>query len=472
MHESLYPQFSVLLVDDEPAWLRSLSLTLERSGGINNILQCQDSRQVMAMLAKNQVGLILLDLTMPHLSGEELLPLILEEHPDLTVIIVSGLNQIEKAVQCMKLGAYNYIIKTSEEGHLVKGVQHAIQYLELERENREMRHRLLSGELERPEVFSDIITQNSAMHSIFQYLEAVAGTGQPVLITGDSGVGKELFARAIHELSGRPGPLVSVNVAGLDDNIFADTLFGHLRGAFTGADKARKGMIEEAAQGTLFLDEIGDLSLTSQVKLLRLLQEGEYLPLGADRPKRARIRILLATHQNLQQKQSEGTFRKDLYYRLCAHLVEIPSLRERQEDLPLLLEHFLELAAQELGKKKPSYPKELPILLSTYSFPGNIRELRAMIFNAVSLHKSKLLSMDSFRRVIEPSGSQKQQESGSINFDNNPFSSAHSLPSLQQAAEMLVTEAMQRSQGNQTIASRILGISQPALSKRLKQNRS
>lgn len=466
MTDKLYPPFGVLLVDDEPAWLRSVSITLERSAGITNIITCQDSREVMNILDEREVGLVLLDLTMPHLPGEELLALIGERHPHIAVIIVSGMNQVETAVRCIKSGAFDYFVKTIEEDRLVSGVVRAIRLLELQRENIAMSSRFLSGELRHPEAFDHIITGDRAMHAIFSYIEAVAESPQPLLITGESGSGKELIARAAHALSGCSGPLVSVNVAGLDDNVFSDALFGHVRGAFTGADQARRGMVEEAAEGTLFLDEIGDLSMPSQVKLLRLLQEGEYFPLGSDRPKRLKARIIVSTHRDVAARQNEGTFRRDLYYRLRIHQVHVPPLRERKGDVPLLLDHFLREAARTLGKRKPTPPKELVSLLGTYSFPGNIRELKAMVFDAVSVHRERILSMETFQKAIgrtEAAPVTRQIQS--------PFAGLDRLPTFSEAAELLVDEAMARASGNQTIAARLLGISQPALSKRLKMRR-
>ncbi len=191
--KTLYPSFCVLLVDDEVSFLRSMSLTLERSGRINNILRCQDSRDVMGLLAKEDIGLVLLDLTMPNLSGEKLLPMIIEEHPEVEVIVISGLNQVETAVECIKNGAFDYFVKTVETDRLIKGVARVIEMLELKRENQQMRSRFLYDKLEHPEAFDEIITRNKAMRSIFQYLEAVSRSNQPILITGESGVGKELL---------------------------------------------------------------------------------------------------------------------------------------------------------------------------------------------------------------------------------------------------------------------------------------
>ncbi|MCM2265799.1 MAG: sigma-54 dependent transcriptional regulator, partial [Desulfuromonadales bacterium] len=370
MNAKSYPSFAVLLVDDEPAWLRSLPVILERNAGITNVLTCPDSRQALGLIEQHNVGLVLLDHTMPHLSGEELLRRIAERHPQVITIVISGLNQLETAVQCMKHGAFDYFVKTVEEDRLISGILRAVRMLELQQENRAVTSHLLSGELNHPEAFGEIVTCDRAMQTIFAYIEAVAPSPQPLLITGESGVGKELIARVAHRLSGQRGALVAVNVAGLDDTVFADTLFGHVRGAFTGADQARRGMVEEAADGTLFLDEIGDLGISSQIKLLRLLQEGEYFPLGSDRPKRLRARVIVATHGDLAAREAAGTFRRDLYYRLRTHSVHVPALRERKGDIPLLLNHFLGEAARSLGKKKPTPPKELAQLLAAYSFPG------------------------------------------------------------------------------------------------------
>lgn len=306
------------------------------------------------------------------------------------------------------------------------------------------------------------------MLSIFQDLESVSLTSQPILITGETGVGKELIAKAIHRLSGLMGKFLAVNVAGLDDFVFSDTLFGHAKGAFTGADQVRDGLIKHAAGGTLFLDEIGDLNLISQIKLLRLLQEGEYLALGMDEVKKANIRIVASTNQDLWSLQKAGQFRKDLNFRIRTHHVHIPPLRDRSNDIRLLADHFLGNAARTLNKKKPPYTKELVASLQQYDFPGNIRELQAMIFDAVSKHKGGILPPDAFKKYIS-----KRQKNGGTpeNFNptvNSVIAFSAELPTIKQAINLLISEAMKRVNGNQSIAARVLGISQPALSKRLK----
>ncbi len=463
------PAFRILLVDDEAAWLRSLSLTLERSAGIRNVVTCPDPRTALEILAGDDIGVVLLDLTMPHLSGEELLARIAAEHPGVVVIVTSGLAQIETAVRCIRMGAFDYHVKTEEEDRLIAAVLRAVRFVELQRENLEVSSRLLTGELRHPEAFAEVVTRDPTMRTLFSYVEAVAPSPQPLLVTGESGVGKELIAAAAHRLSGRTGKLVAVNVAGLDDAVFADTLFGHLRGAFTGADQARRGMVEEAAGGTLFLDEIGDLSIPSQVKLLRFLQEGEYFPLGSDRPRRVDVRVVVATHQDLAAKERTGAFRRDLYYRLRTHRVRVPPLRERRDDLPLLLDHFLAEAARSLGKPKPTPPRQLVQLLATHDFPGNVRELEAMVFDAVSVHQERVLSMEAFVQAI---GRRPSEATGGQADERNPFAGIDRLPGFDEALRLLVEEAMARAGGNQTIAARLLGVTQSALSKRLKSYRT
>ncbi len=465
MTEPLYPEFSILLIDDEMSYLRSLRLLLERKGGFNNLLTCEDSRQAMDILASHHVGVVLLDLTMPHVSGLTLLKMISEEYPEVAVIIISGLNNAESAVSALKSGAFDYFVKTTEEDRLVEGVKRTVLIQQMRRQNSSLQQRIQSDRLDYPEIFEKFVSKNKKVNAVFHYVESIAASIQPILITGESGTGKELIAKACHETSRRQGPLVTVNVAGLDDDMFADTLFGHQQGAFTGAAKERKGLIDQAANGTLFLDEIGDLSKQSQVKLLRLLQEGEFYPLGGDIPKRSRARIIAATHQNLEDRLHDGSFRKDLYYRLCTHRIKLPPLRSRKEDISLLLDHFIVNAAKELGKPVPNYPPELPVLLSNYSFPGNVRELKALVYDAVSRHRSRLLSMEVFRIVID-ADLQKPLElpENAVNFHPDL-----TLPSLTEMDDYLIDEAMKRASHNQSLAARMLGISQPALSKRLKK---
>ena len=470
MTESIYPSFPVMLVDDEAQALDSFEIALI-SANMNNFIRCQDSREVMPLLSKREIEVMLLDLRMPHVSGEGLLPIITSDFPEVPVIIITGANDVETAVKCMKHGAFDYMVKPVEKSRLVGGVRRAVELRELQRENRSLKAHVLSDKLEHPEAFSEIVTNSASMRFIFQYIEAISTSPRPVLITGETGVGKELIARAVHILSNRKGSFVPVNVAGLDDNVFADTLFGHKKGAFTGAEQTRSGLIEQASGGTLFLDEIGDLSTTSQVKLLRLLQDGDFFPLGSDIAKRSDARIIVATNQELDLLQSSGKFRKDLYYRLCDHHVHIPALRERLEDLPILVKHFLEKVSKTLSKKKPTPPDELSILLATYHFPGNIRELESMVFNAVSNHKSGKLSMETFKSHIYQEHPILETKSKQLLKEKNVLISfSEQLPTLKQAEQLLIAEAMKRANGNQSIAALSLGITRQALNRRLKLN--
>ena len=387
-------------------------------------------------------------------------------YPDIPVIMVTGLSDTPTVVRCIKKGAYDYITKPFDKDLLTAAVKRALDYRDLMRQNTRLSNNLLSESPLHTEFFEGIITNDLKMKSLFRYCEATAPGKEPVLITGETGTGKELMARAFHMASRCKGEFVAVNVAGLDDQVFSDTLFGHEKGAFTGADKPRQGFINKAAGGTLFLDEIGELSEQSQIKLLRVIQEREFTPLGSDRPIPTDARIIIATHKNLDELQNQGQFRQDLYFRLRTHHVEIPPLRDRTSDIPLLVEYFIQQAAHDFNKKKPTYPPELIQLLKVHAFPGNIRELRAMIYDAVARHTSRTLSTEAFKKFIFPAN-RSPNNLQSISYDKL-FASQEVLPTLKIAADALIDEAMLRSGNNQKIAAAMLGISPPALNKRLK----
>lgn len=326
-------------------------------------------------------------------------------------------------------------------------------------------------------IFSEIITKNREMLAIFDYIETISKSNEPVLITGECGSGKDLIAKAIHKLSKTTGKFVPVNIAGLDDTMFSDTLFGHVRGAYTGADRARKGLVERAVGGTLFLDEIGDLSLVSQVKLLRLIQEREYCPLGSDIPLKSNVRIVSATNRDLSQFMHFKQFRNDLFYRLNIHCIRIPPLRERMEDLPLLLDYFVEQASKECGIERPALTPELLRLLKEYSYPGNVRELRSIIFDMVCRCEGGQMPLDAIKQRIEIND---ELFAARKNKFNQPKSSespkryvlfTDELPTLKEVAELLIDEAMLRADGKISLAAKSLGITHQALSKRLKKRK-
>ncbi|HXK57429.1 MAG TPA: sigma 54-interacting transcriptional regulator, partial [Gammaproteobacteria bacterium] len=303
----------VVLVDDEEDILFGASYLLN-SHGIQAVTTLSDGRKLIPFLQSEKAAVIVLDLFMPYVSGTELLPQIVQNYPDVPVIVMTASQEIETAVSCMKEGAFDYLVKPVEESRFISCIRRALEINGLRREIGSLRHSLIADGLKCPECFSQILTCQRNMQLLFKYIEAIADTREPVIITGETGTGKELIAQALHKASGRSGKMVSLNVAGLDDNMFSDTLFGHVKGAFTGADRDRVGMIASAAAGTLFLDEIGDLNTISQVKLLRLLQDNTYYSLGSDMMQRADARIIVATNQSLRDKMLRGEFRQDLFF--------------------------------------------------------------------------------------------------------------------------------------------------------------
>lgn len=322
----------------------------------------------------------------------------------------------------------------------------------------------------RPEVFSRFDTCNPKMLIVFRYMETIATSQEPVLIEGETGVGKELVVLTLHELGGFSGKFVSINMAGLDELMFNDTLFGHRKGAFTNASQARPGLVESAVGGVLFLDEIGDLGLPSQMKLMRLLQGGEYYPLGDDHPRYSDARVIVATNQPLLGLVRSEKFRKDLYYRLKVHNIEILPLRERPEDVPLLLRRFIFEAATELKKEEPRVGVGLARFLAAGSYPGNIRELRGMVWDAVSVHTEGPLTEKHFRSLVLPFQKRHGPNGDKIRWDQvKPQGFPVTLPTIRQAVALLIGEAIDRSRGNQAEAARMLGISRQALGKRMKK---
>jgi len=354
------------------------------------------------------------------------------------------------------------VVKPIDNIRFVTSIRKAIEHRSLSEESERLRDLFFTQSLNKPEAFEHIIGNSTKIKNIFKYIEAIAQTKLPLLITGETGAGKELFANAIHLASQLPGEFVCVNTAGIDDTLLSDTLFGHKKGSFTGAVQDRKGLIAKAENGTLFLDEIGDLKAESQVKLLRLIQEGTYYQVGSDTPELCNARIVTATNVDLHSAQQKKTFRKDLYYRLKSHRIDIPPLREHRDDIPLLVDHFLEKASFEMDKKKPAIPQELITLLQTHNFPGNIRELRGLVYDAVSRHSGGILSCSSFKNELFPSQKTKDQK-----YDKND--TPHSimfpnpLPTSKQVEEALVDEALNRAEGNKTLAAQMLGITRKTL---------
>ena len=372
-------------------------------------------------------------------------------------------------------GITSVAVKPVDDTRLVTSVQRAVDYGEIRAENSLLKTKLFSPALRHPEAFARIVTRNASMHGIFKYVEAISSTGLPILIVGETGVGKELIAHATHEVSGRGGLFVPVNAAGLDDTLFSDTLFGHMRGAFTGADKDHAGLVERASKGTLFLDEIGDLSLESQVKLLRFLQEGEFYPLGASKPAASDARFVFATSHDLLARARKGLFRQDLYYRLQSHLITIPPLRERKSDIPILTHHFLRQAALLFNRPIPTVSGEIIHLLERYSFPGNVRELEGMVSDALVSSSADSLSLDYFERKTGCScvcSAAPSYDEAMPMDDLNHIPGTEKKPqTLKEFEEQLILEAIKSANGNKTRAAAILGISRQALCNRLSRKR-
>lgn len=473
MRHNLYPVYPILLVDDEENFLNSVYINL-KSNGINNVERCRDSLEVIPILEKKKYSLILLDILMPGKRGDELLPKIIEKYPDIPIILLTAVNETETAVECMSYGALDYIVKPTETEHLIKSVRNALNIIEVRKENNLSKKNLFPWPLKRPKHFEGIITQNKKMFDIFKYIETIALSESPVLITGETGTGKELIARAIHKASKRKGDFITENIAVLDEQVFSDTLFGHIKGAFTSIERDRKGLLDLAANGTLFLDDIGELLFSLQAKLLRLVQARNYYPLGSEKPKSTKARIIFSTNRDLMTMIEKGNFRKDLYYCLQSHHIHIPPLRERKEDIPLLVEHFIKKAAKELRKEIPPVPEELINLLSNYNFSGNIRELKSMVFEAVRKHQYGDISLDVFLDRIQNKACQIDSFSYSISVDkaiskDKKVTFGESLPTFAELEAIYMKEVLERENWNQAAAARLAGLPRSTFSSRWKR---
>lgn len=457
----------ILLFGENTSWLDESRQILEQRGEFK-ILTHSDNRTILKLLERNYISLIIIDYSATY-EKSDIVSLIHKSCPDIQIIVESMNSDVEVVVSCMKSGAEDFLIQPVSPNRLMKSVKTALESHSQQKTLCPSLDRLHEDALKYPEAFAEIISTSREIRSICHYTEVVAGSSQPVLISGETGVGKELFARAIHKVSQRKGAFVSVNVAGLDDPIFSDTLFGHKKSAFTGADQYRDGLISKAAFGTLFLDEIGDLNELSQIKLLRLLQEGEYYPVGADQVKKSTARIILATNASLLERIKQGKFRRDLYYRLCAHQIHIPALRERRNDIPALLDAFVQDAARHFGRCIPTISEEVTRMLLAYDFPGNIRELQAKVRDAVARNNTGLLTARDFPGLP---GAVSQQPPpaipDSITGSAEIYSIFGHLPTFKEIEDFLLVEALKLSEGNYAAAASLLGVARQTVSKRIK----
>ncbi|MBW1723215.1 MAG: sigma-54-dependent Fis family transcriptional regulator [Deltaproteobacteria bacterium] len=397
----------ILVIDDEPDFLESVRRGLVTKG-FRNIQTETDPVKVASLFRRGEsADVVLIDITMPVMSGVELLEVIKGHSPGTECIMVTAVNDAPIAVECMKKGAYDYLVKPVSRDKLVVTIHRALErkrllhILDLEKKKTAPR-------LDHPGAFRPIVTRSPKMLRVLKEAELHAASDVPVLITGESGTGKELLARAVHAASPRSKfPFLAVNMASLTGTLFDAEFFGHSRGAFTGAEKDRAGYLQHANRGTLFLDEIGTLAPDLQGKLLRVLQEGEYIKLGTDIPKKIDIRFVAATNADLEVLMAKGRFRKDLYYRLKGAWLHLPPLRERREDIPLLIERFLKESG--VPSVVSRIDEEAMDLLLNYSYPGNIRELRSIIESAVNLSRGGTITASTLHPDLRRHGRERRQ---------------------------------------------------------------
>lgn len=455
----------IVILDDDVGVLKRTERMLKFCG-FNNIRIVENADGLWNILQAEAVFIVILDLMMPGTDGFEVLDIISQSYPSVFVIVSTAIDDTDTAVRCMKAGAFDFVPKSAESARLIASINHATRIDSLLIDNKVLKDTLHKKNIIDPEVFGNIITHDPTMLQIFQYIMSVSKTQKSILVNGESGTGKELIARAIHKASGRTGELITVNIAGLDDTLFSDTLFGHKKGAYSGAATDRGGLIEKAQGGTLFLDEIGDLSMQSQVKLLRLVEEKQYYPLGSDNLKSTDTLIVTATHKDIKAAMLNGTYRKDLYYRLEAHNIMLPPLRERKEDIPLLVQHFVEKAERHFNKKITRIPQEVYTLLKNYSFPGNVRELEGLIYDAVGRLEGHVLTVESIASKIRVTELPKK----TTNSPDAIFSAMETLPTLDEAEDALIAEALKRCHNNQGLAAQMLGLSRSALNRRINKS--
>ena len=375
----------ILVVDDEEIVIRSCLRILGDSD--HEVESAQDGLEALKKIDENQYDVLILDIMMPKIDGLEVLQRVKESHPDMDVIMITGLSQIDTAVKAMKLGACDYLPKPFDPDELKLVVQRALERRRLLQENLELRNEV--GSRYR---FENIIGSSPRMQGVYRLIAQCAPTNSTVLLTGESGTGKELVARAIHYNSLRKDkPLVPVDCNSLSESLLESEMFGHVKGSFTGAVASKKGMFEIADNGTLFLDEIGNISLATQAKLLRVIQEREFKAVGDTRAQSANFRLICATNRDLAAMVAAGTFREDLFYRVNVFPIQIPPLRERRDDIPALAFHFLRVFSEELGKKVTEFSEGAMSAIVNHGWPGNVRELENNIQRAVILATDKVV---------------------------------------------------------------------------------
>jgi len=443
----------ILVVDDEKNIREGLAGALELDG--YDVLMAKDGEQAISLLNSNSIDLVLTDLRMPKLSGEELLKHVASSYPTLPVIVLTGHGTIETAVNAMRDGAFDFVTKPVNLDRLSLLVSRALSNRQLL-----LQHKELQREFEKissRQKYSKIIGKSRQMRKIMELINQVAPTKASVLITGDSGVGKELVADALHNLSNRADkPFIKVHCAALSESLLESELFGHEKGAFTGAVNSRKGRFELADGGTIFLDEIGEISQSVQIKILRVLQEKEFERVGGEKTIKSDVRIVAATNRDLLAEIEAGNFREDLYYRLNVVNVVVPPLRERKDDIPLLATSFLKEFADENGKDIVGIDSKTMTALYNYNWPGNIRELRNCIENCVVLTTNSVIKVDDLPPSVVARGN-----SGEYKLDGNI--------TLAEAEKQIILTTLDQNRGNKSKTAEILGIGRKTLHRKLNE---
>lgn len=456
----------ILCVDDEAASLMVIEDALQKEGhqtvGVHNV------DAAFKVLSRGNVELIVSDYRMPGATGLELLSRMERDGFEVPLVMVTGYGSIEHAVASIKAGAVDYITKPVRPQQLQLAVEQALELVRLRRENAQLKE-----EVSRFRSASEIVGDSDVMERIFETLGVVAPTRATVLLQGESGTGKELLARTIHQLSDRSdGPFVAVNAAALPENLVESTLFGHEKGAFTGAVKSMRGAFERANQGTILLDEISEMRLDLQAKLLRALQEQEFERVGGTVPIRVDVRVIATTNRDLAEEVEAGRFREDLYYRLSVVPILIPPLRERADDIPLLVNYFAKKVAEENGRRMAGVAPETIEMLMKYEWPGNVRELAHDVERAVILSSEEVLKPSAFDRVrfgLAPAsgGMLTGRSGGGSSSSDDPDRIYVDTLNLAEAEEILIERALEATGNNRTKASDLLGISVRTLRNKL-----
>ncbi len=441
----------ILVVDDERIALKNLLHVLRGEGYA--VQGAQSGAAALRALATRELDLVITDLQMEQVDGFAVLRHCREHHPDTRVIVLTGHATISSAVDAMREGAFHYIEKPFRLDEVRHLVREALELTRLRRENRTLRERLeIRSDPDRP------LTQDPALTKLLDTARQIAPTGCNVIISGASGTGKELLARYLHRHSGRAnGPLLAVNCGALSEELLVNELFGHERGAYTGATEARAGLVEAADGGTLFLDEVTEMSLGMQVKLLRVIQEGEVQRLGSSRPRRVDVRFLAATNRDLPEAVASGRFRQDLYYRLNVMGLHLPTLAARRGDVPLLAYFFLKKAANAMAKPVDEITPEAMALLQGYDFPGNVRELANLIERGVALATGSQLGAEQLPEDL------RELKVHSYRWQPG------SLPTLEAQEGDYIRWVLGQTGGNRTRAAEILGIDRVSLWRKLKK---